>query len=111
YGAVPTVLPEWMANVFFQFESNVRTAVVLGIVGVGGLGFLFGFEFEFFRYRRAATYLLVMVALAAGLDPLSRHLGLAPLRRGEGGGGGGVVGGGGARESRRACSGSTRSLT
>ena len=83
YGAVPTVLPEWVANVFFQFESNVRTAVVLGIVGVGGLGFLFSFEFEFFHFRRAATYLLVMVALAAGLDRLSRRLGLARARTGE----------------------------
>jgi phosphonate transport system permease protein len=83
YGAVPSVLPEWLANVFFQFESNVRTAVVLGIVGVGGLGFLFSFEFEFFHYRRAATYLLVMVALATALDRLSRRLGLAHVRTGE----------------------------
>ena len=83
YAAAPPVLPEWLANVFFQFESNVRTAVVLGIVGVGGLGFLFSFEFEFFHYRRAATYLLVMVALATALDRLSRRLGLAYVRTGE----------------------------
>jgi phosphonate transport system permease protein len=76
YGAVPGVLPEWIANTFFQFEANVRAAVVLGIVGVGGLGFLFSFEFEFFHFSRAGTYLLVMVALATVLDRLSRRLGL-----------------------------------
>jgi phosphonate transport system permease protein len=77
YGAVPAVAPEWLAYTFYQFESNVRAGVVLGIVGVGGLGFLFSFEFEFFRLQRAATYLLVMVAVAVLLDRLSRHLGLA----------------------------------
>ncbi len=83
YAAVPTVLPEWIANTFFQFESNVRSAIVLGIVGVGGLGFQFSFEFEFFRFERAGTYALVMVALAVGLDRLSRWLGLARTRLGE----------------------------
>ena len=84
YGAAPRACSRsgWPTS-FFQFESNVRTAVVLGIVGVGGLGFLFSFEFEFFHYRRAATYLLVMVALAAGLDRLSRWLGVARVRAGE----------------------------
>jgi phosphonate transport system permease protein len=77
YGAVPAVAPEWLAYAFYQFESNVRAGVVLGIVGAGGLGFLFSFELEFFRLERAATYLLVMVALAVLLDRLSRHLGLA----------------------------------
>lgn len=77
YGALPAVAPEWLAYTFYQFESNVRAGVVLGIVGVGGLGFLFSFEFEFFRFRRAAAYLLVMVALAFALDRLSRRLGLA----------------------------------
>lgn len=77
YGAVPAVAPEWLAYAFYQFESNVRAEVVLGIVGAGGLGFLFSFEFEFFRLERAATYLVVMVLLAVLLDRLSRHLGLA----------------------------------
>jgi phosphonate transport system permease protein len=76
YAAVPGVLPEWIANAFFQFEANVRSAVVLGIVGVGGLGFLFSFEFEYFRFSRAGTYLLVMVALATLFDRVSRRLGL-----------------------------------
>jgi phosphonate transport system permease protein len=77
YGAVPAVAPEWLAYAFYQFESNVRAGVVLGIVGAGGLGFRFSFEFEFFRLERAATYLVVMVLLAVLLDRLSRRLGLA----------------------------------
>lgn len=80
YGAVPVAAHEWLANVFLQFESNVRAAIVLGMVGVGGLGFLFSFEFEFFRYHRAGTYLLIMVALAVSLDRLSRFLGFARIR-------------------------------
>jgi phosphonate transport system permease protein len=80
YGAIPSVAQEWLANAFLQFESNVRAAIVLGIVGVGGLGFLFSFEFEFFRYHRAGTYLMLMVALAISLDRLSRLLGWVRVR-------------------------------
>ncbi len=80
YGAVPAVAPHWLANAFFQLESNVRTAIVLGAVGVGGLGHFFQLNFAFFKYREASTYLIVIVALSLLLDRLSRWLGLAHTR-------------------------------
>ena len=72
--------PHWLANAFFQLESNVRTAIVLGVVGVGGLGHFFQLNFAFFKYREASTYLIVIVALSLLLDRLSRWLGLAHTR-------------------------------
>jgi phosphonate transport system permease protein len=80
YGSLPGLLPRWAAITFFQFEANVRSAIVLGIVGVGGLGFLFSVEFEFFRFERASVYLLVMVAIALLLDRTSRRLGFLTTR-------------------------------
>ncbi|MCC6672893.1 MAG: ABC transporter permease subunit [Planctomycetes bacterium] len=80
YGAIPPCASHWVANTFFQFESNVRSGIVLGIVGVQGLGFLFTATFEWFRMDQAGTYLLVMVLLSLGLDRLSRVLGLARAR-------------------------------
>jgi phosphonate transport system permease protein len=77
YGAVPAVAPHWLANAFFQLESNVRTAIVLGAVGVGGLGHFFQLNFAFFKYREASTYLIVIVVLSLVLDRLSRVLGWA----------------------------------
>ncbi len=68
---------DWMTYSFFQFESNVRTAVVFGIVGVGGLGFFFTFNFEWFRFERAGTYLLMIIALTIIIDRISRMMNLS----------------------------------
>lgn len=72
--AVPTAWRDWLTYAFFQFEANVRTAVVLGIVGAGGLGFQFSFNFEWFRFEKAATYLLMIIALTVIIDRTSRLL-------------------------------------
>ena len=79
YGAVavPLAWRDWMTYTFFQFESNVRAAVVLGLIGVGGLGFQFSFNFEWFRFERAGTYLIAMVLLTMLIDRASRLLKLS----------------------------------
>lgn len=75
--AAPIAWREWMTYSFFQFENNVRTAVVLGLVGVGGLGFYFSFNFEWFRFEKASTYLLMIIALTILIDRISRWLQLS----------------------------------
>jgi phosphonate transport system permease protein len=77
YAAAPISFRDWMTYAFFQLESNVRAGVVLGIVGVGGLGFNFAFNFEWFRHERAATNLLAIILLTVAIDRLSRFLKLA----------------------------------
>ncbi len=79
--AVPLVWREWMTYSFFQFESNVRAAVVLGLIGVGGLGFQFSFNFEWFRFERAGTYLIVIIALTVLIDRTSRAMKLSSTSR------------------------------
>ncbi|MCH7994836.1 MAG: ABC transporter permease subunit [Planctomycetes bacterium] len=79
--AAPISWRDWMTYSFFQFESNVRTGVVLGIVGVGGLGFYFTFNFEWFRFEKAATYMLMMVAITIVIDRTSRILKLNRVTR------------------------------
>lgn len=79
--AVPRVWRDWMTYSFFQFESNVRAAVVLGLIGVGGLGFQFSFNFEWFRFERAGTYLIMMVLLTVAIDRGSRLLKLSRVGR------------------------------
>ncbi|MDX9886191.1 PhnE/PtxC family ABC transporter permease [Thauera sp.] len=79
--AVPLVWRDWMTYSFFQFESNVRAAVVLGLIGVGGLGFQFSFNFEWFRFERAGTYLVMIVLLTVLIDRGSRRLKLSRVGR------------------------------
>ena len=79
--AVPLVWRDWMTYSFFQFESNMRAAVVLGLIGVGGLGFQFSFNFEWFRFERAGTYLVMIVLLTVAIDRGSRVLKLSRVGR------------------------------
>lgn len=74
YTAGPMSWRDWMTYSFFQFESNVRTGVVLGIVGVGGLGFFFTFNFEWFRFEKASTHLIMIILLTVVIDRISRLL-------------------------------------
>lgn len=70
--AIPLVWRDWLTYALFQFESNVRAAVVLGLIGVGGLGFQFNFNFEWFRFERAGTYLIMMILLTVIIDRSAR---------------------------------------
>ncbi|THF64557.1 ABC transporter permease subunit [Pseudothauera nasutitermitis] len=79
--AGPLAWRDWMTYSFFQFESNVRAAVVLGLVGVGGLGFQFSFNFEWFRFERAGTYLIMIILLTVLIDRGSRMLKLSRVGR------------------------------
>lgn len=74
YAAVPASWKDWMTYAFFQFESNVRAGVVLGIIGSAGLGFIFSFNFEHFHYHKASTDLIVIILLTVIIDRLSRLL-------------------------------------
>lgn len=79
--ATPLAWRDWMTYSFFQFESNVRAAVVLGLIGVGGLGFQFSFNFEWFRFERAGTYLVMMILLTVVIDRGARLLNLSRVGR------------------------------
>lgn len=81
YVAAPTSWRDWLTYSFFQFESNVRTSIVLGIVGVGGLGFLFDTNFKFFLYRHASTCLIMIILLTVVIDRISRLLKLSRVSR------------------------------
>jgi phosphonate transport system permease protein len=38
YGVIPQVMPLWISYTLYRFESNVRSASVVGMVGAGGIG-------------------------------------------------------------------------
>lgn len=78
YGAFPLSRTDWRTYALFQFESNVRTGVVLGIVGAPGIGHLFRASLAHGAMGRAATFLLAIVLLTVGIDRLSRRIQRGP---------------------------------
>ncbi len=74
YGVIPQVLPLWTSLTLYRFETNVRSATVLGIVGAGGIGFTFYEAFRAFQYDRASAIIMVIVITVSLIDILSSQL-------------------------------------
>lgn len=74
YGVIPQVLPLWSSFSLYRFETLVRSATVLGIVGAGGIGFTFYESFRAFQYDRAAAVIVVVVIVVSVIDIISSQL-------------------------------------
>lgn len=70
----PQVAPLFISYFLFRFELNVRVAVVLGIVGAGGIGFLLTQYMRLFQYQKVCTLVLVILALVMFIDAVSSRL-------------------------------------
>jgi phosphonate transport system permease protein len=74
YGVIPQVLPHWISCALYRFESNIRSATVVGIVGAGGIGTLLWDAIRGFDYGRTAAILLVVIGWVTVLDLASARL-------------------------------------
>jgi phosphonate transport system permease protein len=74
YGVVPQVLPLWMSFSLYRFESNVRSATVLGLVGAGGIGQVLFESIRGFYYGETAAILIVIILTVTAVDLVSQQL-------------------------------------
>lgn len=79
WGIFPQVAPHFISYFLFRFELNVRVAVVLGLVGAGGIGFLLTQYMRLFQYQKVCTVILVILALVMTVDFFSSRLRKAVL--------------------------------
>jgi phosphonate ABC transporter permease subunit PhnE len=74
WGIIPQVLPYLISFFLYRLELNIRSAVVLGIVGAGGIGFLLIDNVKQFQYQNVSMILAVIVVLVMVIDYLSGKL-------------------------------------
>lgn len=74
YGIIPQVLPLWISYSLYRFESNVRSATVLGIIGAGGIGMVLWENIRSFYYAETAAIMLLIIITVSLLDLLSQRL-------------------------------------
>ncbi|OHV08634.1 phosphonate ABC transporter, permease protein PhnE [Kushneria phosphatilytica] len=74
FGLIPQVLPLWISVSLYRFESDMRSATVVGMVGAGGIGVSLWETLRGFQYPQVATILLVIVCAVTGLDLLSQQI-------------------------------------
>lgn len=68
WAVVPQVLPEFITYSLYRFESNVRHAFVLGLVGAGGIGFELNVAMRLYQYPRVGAILIVIILTVALID-------------------------------------------
>ncbi len=71
WAILPQALPYFLSHTLFRFELNIRGAVVLGIVGAGGIGFILTEYQRLFQYQNVAMVLLTIVVLVMSIDVVS----------------------------------------
>ncbi|WP_054034073.1 phosphonate ABC transporter, permease protein PhnE [Desulfatitalea tepidiphila] len=74
YGIIPQVVPLWISYSLYRFESNVRSASVVGMVGAGGIGMLLWDAIRSFNYGATAAMLLILVVVVSLLDLASTYV-------------------------------------
>ncbi|MBX3619895.1 MAG: phosphonate ABC transporter, permease protein PhnE [Rhizobacter sp.] len=68
YGVIPQVMPLWISYALYRFESNVRAASVVGMVGAGGIGMVLWDIMRSFQYGQTAAVLIMLVVAVSLLD-------------------------------------------
>jgi phosphonate transport system permease protein len=71
FAVLPQALPLMISYTLLDFESNIRSATILGIVGAGGIGFELQASFSQFRFHQVLTILIEIVILVTVIDQLS----------------------------------------
>ena len=74
FGIIPQVMPLWISYSLYRFESNVRSATVLGIVGAGGIGMVLWEAIRGFYYAETAAVMIIIILSVSLLDLISQRL-------------------------------------
>lgn len=74
FGIVPQVAPLWSSFILYRFETNVRSATVLGIVGAGGIGYALYENIRSFQYAQTAAIIIIVVVTVMLIDIISARL-------------------------------------
>jgi len=80
FGVLPQVLPVMLSNVLYIFESNTRSATILGIVGAGGIGFFLSDRIRTMNWEEASFIILLILVTVYTIDALSKRIRVRLIR-------------------------------
>ena len=74
YGVIPQVMPLWISYMLYRFESNVRSASVVGMVGAGGIGVVLWEIIRGFQYAETAAVMIIIIVTVSLIDVVSARI-------------------------------------
>jgi phosphonate transport system permease protein len=74
FAVLPQALPVMLSNALYYFESNTRSATILGVVGAGGIGLQLSDRIRVNNWDEVGFIVLLILATVTAIDLLSRAL-------------------------------------
>jgi phosphonate transport system permease protein len=74
WGVLPQVAPHWTSFALYRFESNARSATVLGLIGAGGIGQLLFETLNAFQFHKLSAMVIVIILAVSMIDLLSQAM-------------------------------------
>lgn len=74
YSVIPQALPVIASYTLLLFESNIRAASILGIVGAGGVGFVISKYLALFQYQKLMGAMILLILTVTIIDRVSDRL-------------------------------------
>ena len=71
HGVVPSILPALTGIALYRLDENIRSSLVLGFVGAGGIGFELLSAMSLFQYQLVSLYLIVTFVIVIAAERLS----------------------------------------
>lgn len=81
FGILPQVLPIFASQVLYYFESNTRSATIIGIVGAGGIGLQLSEQIRVLEWQQVSFLILMVLVTVAVIDAISTRLRTAIIGR------------------------------
>jgi phosphonate transport system permease protein len=74
HAVIPTVMPSVLGIALYRLDENIRSSLVLGFVGAGGLGFQLLTAMQLFQYRTVSLLLILTFIIVIAAERISAAL-------------------------------------
>lgn len=81
FGLIPQVMPIIASQVLYYFESNTRSATIIGIVGAGGIGGYLSELIRVLELQQVSFLVLMILVTVSVIDVISSRLRFAMIGR------------------------------
>lgn len=74
FSILPQIWPNVLSNFFYRFEVAIRTSLILGFIGGGGIGQRLFTDFNTFQYSAVSLDVLIIMVMVILVDSLGGYV-------------------------------------
>ena len=74
HGIIPSILPSLLGICLYRLDENIRSSLVLGFVGAGGIGFQILTAMNLFQYQEVSLLLIIIFVIVLSAERISAAL-------------------------------------